>query len=59
MFARDKQSTSAKIGVISTAWMVLVITMIATTFTLYEQQIEKQGPEFPQLSSRYQYMNYY
>lgn len=59
MFARDKHSTSAKIGVISTAWMVLVIAMIATTFTLYEQQIEKQGPEFPQLSSRYQYMNYY
>jgi len=32
---------------------------LATTFTLYEQQIEKQGPEFPQVSSRYQYMNYY
>jgi hypothetical protein len=39
--------------------MVLVFTMLATTFTLYEQQIEKQGPEFPQVSSRYQYMNYY
>jgi hypothetical protein len=59
MFAREKQSTSAKIGVISTAWMVLVIAMIATTFTLYGQQNEQQGPDFPQLSSRYQYMNYY
>ncbi|MBD9389996.1 hypothetical protein HGO37_23495 [Rhizobium sp. CG4] len=59
MFIKGKQSTSTKIGAISTAWMVLVFTMLATTFTLYEQQIEKQGPEFPQVSSRYQYMNYY
>ncbi|WP_313618160.1 hypothetical protein [Agrobacterium sp.] len=59
MFIKGKQSTSTKIGAISTAWMVLVFTMLATTFTLYEQRIEKQGPEYPQVSSRYQYMNYY
>jgi hypothetical protein len=61
MFTKEKQSTSAKIGVISTAWMFLVIAMIATTFTLYQQQqqFDKQGPSFPEVSSRYQYMNYY
>ncbi len=58
MFAKEKQSTSAKIGVISTAWTMLVIAMLATTFSLYEQK-PQQGPEFPQLTSRYQYMNYY
>ncbi|KAA1237003.1 hypothetical protein FHL81_10105 [Agrobacterium tumefaciens] len=59
MFVREKQSTSAKISVISTAWTVLVIAMIATTFSLYEQKTETQGPDYPQLTARYQYMNYY
>ena len=59
MFVREKQSTSAKISVISTAWTVLVIAMVATTFILYEQKPEKLGPDYPQLTARYQYMNYY
>ncbi|HAU76952.1 hypothetical protein CFBP5875_07015 [Agrobacterium pusense] len=59
MFVREKQSTSAKISVISTAWTVLVIAMVATTFSLYEQKPEKLGPDYPQLTARYQYMNYY
>ena len=59
MFVREKQSTSAKISVISTAWTVLVIAMVATTFSIYEQKPEKQGPDYPQLTARYQYMNYY
>lgn len=59
MFAREKQSTSAKISVISTAWTVLVIAMVATTFSLYEQKPAQQGADFPQLTARYQYMNYY
>ena len=59
MFVREKQSTSAKISVISTAWTVLVIAMVATTFSLYVQKPEKLGPDYPQLTARYQYMNYY
>jgi len=59
MFTREKQSTSAKIGVISTAWTMLVIAMVATTFSLYAQKPQPQGPDYPQLTSRYQYMNYY
>lgn len=59
MFIKEKQSTSAKIGVISTAWTMLVIAMVATTFSLYGQKPEQNGPEFQQLTSRSQYMNYY
>ncbi|KQQ46792.1 MULTISPECIES: hypothetical protein [Rhizobium/Agrobacterium group] len=59
MFIKEKQSTSAKIGVISTAWTMLVIAMVAMTFSLYGQKPEQNGPEFPQLTSRTQYMNYY
>ncbi|KJF66626.1 hypothetical protein [Rhizobium nepotum] len=59
MFVREKQSTSAKISVISTAWTVLVIAMVATTFSLYEQKPDAQGPDYQQMTSRSQYMNYY
>lgn len=59
MFAREKQSTSAKISVISTAWTVLVIAMVATTFSLYDQKPSAQGPDYPQMTARYQSMTYY
>ena len=59
VFVRDKQSTAAKVGGRSAAWTVLVIAMVATTFSLYEQKPEKLGPDYPQLTARYQYMNYY
>lgn len=59
MFAKEKQSTSAKIGVISTAWTMLLIAMIATTFSLHAQKPQQQEASFPQLTARYQYMNYY
>ncbi|MDS7597169.1 hypothetical protein [Agrobacterium tumefaciens] len=58
MFVKEKQSTSAKISVISTAWTMLVIAMVATTFSLYEQKAEHQGPDYPQLTARYQHLNY-
>jgi predicted RND superfamily exporter protein len=59
MFIKEKQSTSAKIGVISTAWTMLVIAMLATTFSLYGQKPQQNGPDYPQLTSRAQYTNYY
>jgi hypothetical protein len=59
MFTKEKQSTTAKIGVISTAWTMLVIAMVATTFSLYEQKPDQQGPDFTQFTSRAQYTNYY
>ncbi|KAA3512069.1 MULTISPECIES: hypothetical protein [Agrobacterium] len=59
MFIKEKQSTSAKIGVISTAWTMLVIAMLATTFSLYGQKTQQNGPDYPQLTARSQYMNYY
>lgn len=59
MFTKVKQSTSAKIGVISTAWTMLVIAMVATTFSLYGQKPDQNGPNYPQLTARTQYMNYY
>jgi hypothetical protein len=59
MFVREKQSTSAKISVISTAWTVLVVAMVATTFSLYEQKSDAQGPDYPQLTARYQSISYY
>ncbi|MDQ1186206.1 hypothetical protein [Agrobacterium larrymoorei] len=59
MFAKENRSTSAKIGVISTAWTMLLIAMVATTFSLYAQKPQQQEANFPQLTSRYQYMNYY
>ncbi|XUY28004.1 hypothetical protein RMR21_006560 [Agrobacterium sp. rho-8.1] len=59
MFTKVNQSTSSKIGVISTAWTMLVIAMVATTFSLYGQKPQDNGPEFPQLTSRSQYTNYY
>lgn len=59
MFTKAKQSTSAKIGVISTAWTMLVIAMVAVMFSLNSQKPPQNGPDFPQLTSRTQYMNYY
>lgn len=59
MFVREKHSTSAKISVISTAWTVLVIAMVATTFSLYDQKPAAQGPDYPQMTARYQSMTYY
>jgi len=59
MFTKEKQSTTAKIGVISTAWTMLVIAMVATTFSLYEQKSDQQGPNLTQFTSSSQYTNYY
>ena len=59
MFSKEKQSTSAKIGVISTAWTMLVIAMVAVMFSLNSEKSAQNGPDFPQLTSRTQYMNYY
>lgn len=59
MFSRQKNYMTDKISLISSIWMVMVVAMLATTFTLYQQQFEKSGPQYPQVSARYQYMNYY
>ncbi|MCL6651848.1 hypothetical protein A6R70_06050 [Agrobacterium rubi] len=59
MFTKANQSTSSKIGVISTAWTMLVIAMVATTLSLYGQKPQDNASDFPQLTSRTQYINYY
>ena len=45
MFSRTKNSTTVKIEAISALWSVLLIAMLATTFTLYG---EKDSGEYSQ-----------
>jgi hypothetical protein len=52
MFSRSKNSTTSKIELISSLWSVLIIAMLATTFTLYQGQSGLQNSNAPQLTLR-------
>jgi hypothetical protein len=52
MFSRSKNSTTSKIELISSLWSVLIIAMLATTFTLYHSQNASQNGNAPQLTLR-------
>jgi hypothetical protein len=52
MFSRSKNSTTSKIELISSLWSVLIIAMLATTFTLYDRQNTSQDDNAPQVTFR-------
>jgi hypothetical protein len=54
MFSRTKNSTTMKIEVISSLWSVLLIAMLAGTFTLYDSEKSQVTSKTQEITSRSQ-----